>query len=84
MDKSDRETLLQCANIILEQKAALNHWKKQLKHGELSNIRSLKQFEILAKQSQPHLGQIENQVEHPLTDKAAFDTLRNFLKAATA
>jgi len=81
MRKSDRETLLQCANIIIEQAAALKYWENMHESGYIGNIRSLKQFELLANQSQPHLDAIVGQVQHPLTDKAAFDTLRKFLEA---
>jgi hypothetical protein len=81
MTKGDRETLLQCANLIIEQAAALKYWDSVHHHGQITNIRSTNSFASLVEQSQPHLEQIENLVEHPLTDKAAFDTLRSFLKA---
>jgi len=79
MTKSDRDLVVQCAKILVQQSATLQALTEGSTINQVASYKELRSYKDQDKLSQPHLKLMEELVPGRPTEQEFFDTLRKLL-----
>ena len=79
MTKSDRDLVVQCAKILVQQSATLQALTEGSTINQVASYKELPSYKDQGKRSQPHLKLMEELVPGRPTEQEFFDTLRKLL-----
>ena len=79
MTKSDRDLVVQCAKILVQQSATLQALTEGSTINQVASYKELRSYKDQDKLSQPHLKLMEELAPGRQTEQEFFDTLRKLL-----